>query len=483
MQSFGLHTIARNLACPSTVLDFPSFRRFGREVEKGYDFVGIGSIGPNFEKVKRMARAVREISPRTKLVIGGFCAALENIQKLVDVDYVCVGEGISFLRELLGQSPAFPFQSPTLFHEMREMLGVPLFGIKAPHIPVGLGCPYGCDFCHPSHFFGRRHIKFFTSGRALFEEMVRVTELFKTPVVSFIGDDNFLADPERAAELREAVVRSGRQFNIFLFASADTIARFGVEALAEMGAGQVWIGRESSLSPYRKNRGIDLQELVARLHQHGIKVILSSILLLDEHTPENLPQDIQDHLNCRPDFSQFSFYAPVAGTPLYQRLQAEGRLIPGIPFEERHAFKQPWFIHPHFSLFEAEQAQESAYLRDFHELGPSLLRWTETDLAGYLFLKDSPNPHLRRRAQFLAAAMPRGRLLLRAIEYLAPTPFIRERARELRSRVEAEFGPLRPAEQIAAAGLVPFGRLRAWRTARFGDDIQPYTRVYHYPGA
>jgi hypothetical protein len=483
MLSYGLHAIANNIDAQTTVLEFPSLRRLRRELGKGYDIVGIGSIVPNFEKVKIMARAVREIAPRAKIVIGGFCANIENIRDMLDVDYVCAGEGISFMRELLGQSPEFEFQCPDVFSEMREIFGVPLFGLKTPHIPVSLGCPYGCDFCAPSHFFGRKHIKLFKSGRALFEQMVHASRHFRTDVVSFIGDDNFLADQKRARELRDAVVESGRQFNIFLFASADLIERFGVEALAEMGAMKVWIGRESALSPYKKNQGVDIKELVARLRSHGIKTILSSILLLDAHTKENIIRDIQEHLDCRPDFSQFSFYSPSPGTPLHQRLKAEGRLIEGIAFEEMHAFKQPWFKHPHFTLEEAEYVQEAAYLRDFYELGPSIMRWVETDLIGCVSMKDSSNPNLRRRAQALAKPMPRYRAMLRAVERLAPTSFISGRARQIRERIEAEFGKTTSLEEAVGLGLFAAGRAREYTLEKWGDAIQPYTRVFHYKPA
>ena len=478
--TYGLHVIANNLDNPVTVLEFPSIERFRRELRKGYDYVGIGAITPNFEKVRRMVREVRRLSPRSKIVLGGFCTTIDNIRERLDVDYVCVGEGISFMRELLGQPAEFTFRSPPMFHDVREFLGVPLLGAKAPHIPVGLGCPYGCDFCIPSHFFGKRHIAYFKTGRELYEEIVQQAKRYWTYMVCFMGDDNFLANPRRARELRDAVVAGNRNVHIFLFGTADCIERFGVEALAEMGACLIWIGRESSINPYEKNRDIDMADLIRRLHAHGIKVILSSILLLDGHTKENIDEDISDHIACQPDFSQFSFYSPAQGTPLYDRLKSEDRLLGGIAFEEMHAFKQPWFLHPHFTLEEAERVQEKAYLRDFNELGPSIVRWCEADITAYVNLKNSPSPALKRRAAAMRSSLSKTRIMLRAVELLAPTPFIRERTREVRSRIEAELGRLGLFGEAVAQGLRITGRLREWRTARFGDAIQPYTRIFHY---
>jgi len=50
--------------------------------------------------------------------------------KILDVDYVCIGEGISFMRELLKLPEKFTFQNPpNIRTDFREFMGVPLFGI------------------------------------------------------------------------------------------------------------------------------------------------------------------------------------------------------------------------------------------------------------------------------------------------------------------------------------------------------------------
>ncbi len=480
MNSFGLHAIANNIEVPTTVLDFPTLERFRREVKKGYDIVGIGSIMPNFQKAKRMIEETRELSPKSTVVLGGFCATAPKVKEVMGPDYVCRGEGISFMRDLLGLSPEFEFKNPDVYHEDREILGVPVRGVKYPHICVGLGCSYGCEFCSPSHFFGRKHLKFFTSGDALFEEMVRVKRKFKTNVVSFIGDDNFLLDRKRADELHRRVVESGEIFNIFLFGSADLAEKFGPERLAEMGVGLIWIGRESKFHDFSKNKRTDIKELVSELKKYGIKTILSSILLVDDHTRENIMEDVDEHIECAPAFSQFSLYAPVPGTPLYDRLSEEGRILTAIPFEEWHAFKQPWFVHPEFNLVEAEKAQERAYVRDFHELGPSTMRFIQVELEGWKNLGKSSKPHLRKRAESVAGQAWKYRAILRAIEKLVPTDEMRAMARATRDELEDAFGKTTFLEESISQGLFISGRVRQARTRLWGDALQPPTRVVEY---
>jgi hypothetical protein len=481
--TFGLHTIANNLGVPSVVLDFPTLPRFIEEIKQGYDYVGIGSIIPNFEKVKRMCAEIRRHSPRSKIVIGGFCANLEHLDRRLDVDYICQGEGISFMRELLGLPDGYDFRAPECTIQTAEILGVPFFwGEHRAVTIVGLGCPYGCDFCAPSHFFGRKHIKFLKTGEAVFREVARLADRFKTDGISLVGDDNFLADEQRARELHQIVKQSRRIFKLFIFASADRVSNWRPEDLAEMGVYNIWIGRESKFAPYAKNRRVNLREIIAGLHRVGINVILSSILLVDSHTQANIWEDVEDHLACKPDFSQFSHYSPSPGTPLYDRLKQEGRLLSTIAWEDCHAFKQPWFLHPEFSLVEAEKVQERAYLEDFHRLGPSLVRVLATDIEGYLNLRESESAVLRARAERIAQDFKKYRPVLKACAALAPTEEMAGRIRHLLGRLEKTSRKTSLWEDVEALGLRTFGRARTIRTSLFGDALQPPTRFTNYSG-
>jgi hypothetical protein len=480
LNTFGIHVIGANIEVPTTVLDFPSLARFREEVKKGYDYVGIGSIVPNFNKVKRMVEDVRELSPRSKIVLGGFCATIPGLRKMVDVDHVCIGDGITFMRELLGLPPEFTFRHPDVYVQPRELMGVPIFGKHYPAIVVGLGCSYGCDFCTPSHFFGRRHIRFLKTGEEIFKEMLRLEKKYHSTNMTFVGDDNFFLDLKRAEELRKLVMASGKVFKVLLFGSADKVAEFGPERLAEMGVSVLWIGRESKFGDYRKNKTLDLVELSRTLRSYGIKTIISSILLMDNHTKENIMEDVSEHLSCEPVFSQFSFYSPAPGTPLWERMEEEGRLLRTIPWEDCHAFKQPWFIHPEFGLLEAEKVQEAAYLRDFHELGPSIFRFIRADYEGWRRYRGSSEPYHRVLAADFAKLMGPNKILLLAMERLVPTESMREMIRELRQRIEADFGPSSFPHRLAATGLVLTGRSREFYTRHFGDTLQPPTRVVGY---
>jgi radical SAM superfamily enzyme YgiQ (UPF0313 family) len=480
--AFGLHAIANNIPTQSTVLEYPTLKRFKKELKKGYDYVGIGSVVPNLQKVRVMAEAIREISPKTKIVIGGYCASIENIEKLMPIDYLCVGEGIGFMREVLGAPKDFEFKNPNVYSAAQSVMGIPLLDKKNPHIITSLGCPYGCEYCSPSHHFGAKYVRLLDTGEKIFLEMERMEKLYKTQTFAFIGDDNFLIDLKRAEGLRKRVISSGKQYEIFYFASANKIIDFGVEKLCEMGTNIVWIGRESCFVEHKKNQGIDLKSLILDLHRHGIKVVVSSMLLMDHHTPDNLLEDIDDHISLSPDFSMFTFYIALPGTPLYDRHKEEGKILKGFPYEEWNGVGRHYSHHPEFTPEEGRMYREKILNKEYHDLGPSVLRLIKTDLEGYLYLRESENPALKKRAEHIAGKMSNYKAVLWALVRLVPTSDMRAKVEDVLVNVENTFGPTTSWEKTEGLGIYAFGTKQKIRYKVFGDVIQPKTRVIKYPG-
>jgi hypothetical protein len=480
--SFGLHSIANNISSQSVVLEYPSYKRFFKEVKKGYDYVGISSVVADFQKVKKMSETVREISPDTKIIIGGFCADIENIENMLPVDHLCRGEGISFMREILGDSPDFKFKNPDIVSRGHSIMGIPLFGKKNPQIITGLGCPYGCEFCCPSHHYGRKHIRYFKRGKDLFNEMQRMEKRYKSNVFGFNGDDNVLLDLERAEELHECIVESGKQYEIFYFTSANNIKKFGPDKMAEIGTNVVWLGRESSLVYTKKNEGIDLALLVKELQRHGIKVVVSSMLLMEHHTPENIWNDVEEHISLGPDFSMMTFCIALPGTPLFDRHKEENRLLSGFPFEDWNGAGYPYSEHPHFTPSEGRKVRQKILDREFNTLGPSVMRIIKTDLAGCLFMRESERLALRARASYLEQKMPRYRAVLWAMARLVDTDDMRTMVEDVLCSVEHEFGPTTVFEKAQGFGVWCFGTKEKIRLKLFGDVIQPPTVLTKYQG-
>ena len=102
-----LHLMAQNVTGPSVVLEYPTMEQFARELEEGYDYVCISANVNNLERLLEMCACTREKSPHSKIVVGGYgvlCTPIlfEQPEWEGKIDEVCRGEGIGFMRDLLG---------------------------------------------------------------------------------------------------------------------------------------------------------------------------------------------------------------------------------------------------------------------------------------------------------------------------------------------------------------------------------------------
>jgi hypothetical protein len=113
IRCWGLDYIAENIDAPSVVLHYPSEREFLREIEsRSFDYIGINFVVSTFHKVRRMVDLIRNCSPRSKIVLGGYGTVLPDDVLAPFGDFICREEGISFMRRLLGENPDRPSATP-----------------------------------------------------------------------------------------------------------------------------------------------------------------------------------------------------------------------------------------------------------------------------------------------------------------------------------------------------------------------------------
>ena len=75
--AFSLEYVAENVSAPTTVLHYPNRRELIRELEKGYDVVGVSFVLSTFHRMKEVVALVREHAPGAKVVLEGGYAAKE----------------------------------------------------------------------------------------------------------------------------------------------------------------------------------------------------------------------------------------------------------------------------------------------------------------------------------------------------------------------------------------------------------------------
>jgi hypothetical protein len=483
--SWGIKLIQHNISGPSTLLDFPSRARFIHELtHQRYDVIGISGIIVNVWKVREMCRLAREHSPHSQIVVGGHVTAIPGIEHLVDADHMVKGEGVAWMRAYLGEDPAQPILHPPIASSFGfRVMGLPMsHGVgRAATIIPSVGCPIGCDFCTTSAFFGGKgkSVCFFDNGADLFEVMCQAEEKLGLTTF-FMMDENFLLDRKRAMELLELMKANGKAWTLYVFASANAVAKYELRELVELGISWVWLGLESPNSSYSKLNGADTRALTSKLRAHGIRVLGSTIVGLEHHTPGNIAGEIEQAVAHDTDFHQFMLFTPVPGTPLYQRMKSEGRLLSEVDLADIHGQYQFNFQHKAITPAESKSWLDWAFRLDFERNGPSLFRLIRTTVAGWRRYRDDLDPRIRERfTQERKAVAANYAAALWAMEryFRRSNAKVSARVREVWLELDRELGGLRRAYNRLVGPVVLWAARREVRRFPRGRVIDPPTSI------
>ncbi|MBN1906951.1 MAG: radical SAM protein [Deltaproteobacteria bacterium] len=478
-RSQGLYFLAENIDVPTTVLDFPNLKRFTHELKKGYDYIGISFIIPNFKKAKEMARLIRQLSPESKIILGGHGVSIPGIEQMIDNDYICKGEGVFYLRKLFGENQDKPIRHPLGYSSFnRRVMGVP-WASDSGILITGVGCPNKCRFCATSHFFGD-YIPYLKSGKEIYDLCCHYEN--EMGVTDFgVLDENFLKMKGRALELLELMETNNRHFTFAIFSSAETIKELNdLDILVRMGISFIWIGVESRQEIYEKNRGTDFPSLISELKKRGISVLASSILFLEKHDKKTIWEDVDFVTALEPDYLQFASLGPIPGTPLYSDYEKAGKLNDEIPYESQHGQGEIWFHHEFFTGDESRDFLRLAFEIDYNRNGASMLRAIKTALMGYIYCKE----HKDEKINKLASSFEK-RLKIMRYFLVAATIFVQNRKsedllKEIKGLYRLYFG--RPGIRIVASSTLVFLlSLKEYIRCRIsGDKINPKTSCTVY---
>jgi radical SAM superfamily enzyme YgiQ (UPF0313 family) len=483
-RSWGILMIQENISAPCAVLDFPTREAFARELQaNNYDIVGISSIIVNVGKAREMCRMIRELSPRSTIVVGGHVAAIPGVERILDADHIVKGDGIAWMREYLGEDAAAPVRHPAL----SSGFGLRVMGIKIPTVAdasatiiASMGCPLGCNFCTTSAFFGGKGkiLNLYSTGEELFG-LMQEAERSRRVKSFFIMDENFLLQKRRAMELLACMKAAGKSWSLHIFSSANAIRKYTCEELVQLGISSIWLGLESPRSGYAKLDGADTQRMSRELREHGIVLLGSTIIGLEHHTPENIAEEIEYAVAHETDLHQFMLYTPVPGTPLYADMAEQGRLL-DVNLADIHGQDAFNFRHAAITREESSHWLNWAFRRDFERNGPSLFRVCRTTFEGWKRHKNDPDPRVRERFR------REGRLLHHA--YAAVLWAIERRIRKdnapvalqvraLRLELEREFGMTAIAAARLLGPILWWTSLREEKRLAAGRSYEPSTII------
>lgn len=301
-------------------------------VELDADVACISALTPTADRAYEIARGHKAIRPSGLTIMGGVHPSFLPDEAKQFADYVVVGEGELVIADLVvnGKDQKV-VQGPRV--KDLDCLPIPELGMlvgatKVPRAPLltSRGCPFNCNFCSVTKMFG--HTYRMHSIERVIDEIRRVQHKN-----IFFYDDNFTASPARTKKLLEAMLRA----NIRLKWTAQTrvdVARDQelVALMARAGCTRLYIGLESvddsALKCMNKHQSVDdIVFTIETLHRHGIAVHGMFILGTDEDKPGMAKAMVRFSRQHQIDSVQFMVLTPLPGTPLFDRLESEGRLL------------------------------------------------------------------------------------------------------------------------------------------------------------
>lgn len=318
------------------IADIEGFAALPRD----YDLVAITSLSAQIREAYAVADEYRRLGVPT--VMGGLHVTKMAAEAAQHAAVVAVGEGELTWPKIMADlqrgalQPRYAPPADTWFdladapQPRFELLQIDKYNRLT--VQTSRGCPHQCDFCASSILLTPKYrVK---PVEKVVAEVRRIKELWPRPFIEFADDNSFAMRPHYKrllAALREEGIRWFTEADISIADDPELL-----ELMRESGCMQVLIGLES---PTRGLDGVELrrnwklrvqpnyQEAVRRIQEHGITVNGCFILGLDGDT-EQVFDAIFEFAEQTPLFEvQLTVLTAFPGTPLYERLKREGRLI------------------------------------------------------------------------------------------------------------------------------------------------------------
>lgn len=199
---------------------------------------------------------------------------------------------------------------------------------------TGRGCPYGCEFCTVTGFFGDS-IRF-RSNESVVEELLRLkarAKREKGQIAVFFIDDNLAINKKRLKSLLRDIIAANAQLPWVAQISSNLLEDEElVDLIADSGGKWIFIGMESidpaNMADVNKNfsRPGNYKDVIDGLARRNIFAITSFIFGMDNDTVGVAKRTVDEVESWAPGLPVFGQLTPFPSTPLYDRLDKAGRL-------------------------------------------------------------------------------------------------------------------------------------------------------------
>jgi radical SAM superfamily enzyme YgiQ (UPF0313 family) len=333
--------------------------------DKHYDLVGITTITPAASRAYEIADEFRKRG--MTVVLGGWHPSIFPDEAKQHADAVIIGEGENSWLQLLhdfekGSLKSYydtvqpiDFQSlPPPKRDFSHKRGFIIGEIQATR-----GCTRSCQYCAVTNQpFGR------IWRRRSIDDIVKEIEKVPQKFLYFC-DPSLTINPQYTKQLFRAIKPLNKK--IFCNGNADVLLHDEelIRLSSEAGCVEWSIGFESisqtNLDSMGKitNKVHDFPAIVKKIHEHGIAVNGNFIFGMDDDYPNVFDVTIDAVNDWELDLTAFSILTPFPGTPLFERMEQEKRIVTKdwSQYDLQHVVFQP----KHLSREELSEGTKKAY--------------------------------------------------------------------------------------------------------------------------
>ncbi len=325
------------------------------------ELVGLSAMAWQYETCIKIAHLIKELSPESKIVIGGYHATLmaEEIGQTTDmqwVDFLIRGEGEEACRQLVNALDAksdlaaiasLSYKEEGRFVHNERSANLDLTAIKRPirdkrrltwgyhlmnqgieALETSRGCTRSCNFCSMKNMYGRR-FRAYPIERVI-EDIDDIYYNLKVKSI-FITDDNMVLNPKRVKNLCDAIIARNYK-NLKLYVQADCMTMASredmVEKMALAGFKSVFLGIENgskkNLSVAGKGDIVKAsKQAIANCHKHGMMVIGGLIFGFPDDDTDSVRENYEFFKEIGADAAYCQIITPYPKTGMRENLLAD----------------------------------------------------------------------------------------------------------------------------------------------------------------
>jgi len=326
--------------------------------EEKVELVGITAQTPVAPRAYQIAEEFKKRG--IPVVMGGVHASMLPQEALQHADAVVVGEAEEVWPDLIEDLRRGQLRRIYAGREFVDPPNLPLprrdllnekFYFPLKLLETTRGCPHHCDFCGVSKFFGFRYRNrpineiereletLFPKGPVMNPVLKKILSLLNKDLPYFLKrrllyiiDSNVAGDKRFCLDLLSLL----KEFNLLWYGHAPVSIAFDqklLEGFSQSGCIAMNIGFESFSIKNLKTMGKGFNqptryaEAVKRIHDHGIGIMGTFIVGLDDDDPGVFQRIIDFSVDSKLDWALTFIMAPYPGTDSFLRLEKEGRIF------------------------------------------------------------------------------------------------------------------------------------------------------------